>query len=451
MNRMKDTEKLTIESLRKYIPVVKEGYAAKEQLDNAQEKTIQERRALHIAMRDGEQAKEQLFLMAMPLIITMATKEYNRRQAWSSKVTFDDLMSDGFSGFLRGILAYNVDGKHSSPTNYIGQWIFTEMSRNADQMDHDFSIPGEAIERHRKIRAIRARLSTELGREPTDEEIVIAAEDTSHAGGALLGRSRENKLKEQERPRPRRRILTVKHVEEERFLRSRTGNIRSTQQPSPEQEDQVITDSENMTIVNDDNDPTKSAILADQGSIDERSAQYALSQLLENAFIVMEIGKTQSDIIRRRFGLIPYENPQTIKDIILHTGVPKHKVSRIMIGFSAEMTRVNSPFHELISTMSYDELDSMGIGWVHATLGEFLPPATRNTNRDLKNPNYNPRKIERDPPRLQSHAVETAKGVLANFYCASEDFVYAIAYETAEMVPMTRTCPRCKKQSSYEP
>lgn len=451
MNRVKnDSEELSLDTLKKYVPLVQKGYEAQAQLDDHESKlSAQERRQLSRTILQGESAKEKLFLIALPLIRSMALAEYNKRQSWNSKVSLEDLFSDGLSGFLRGIKAYNVDGAQKSATNYIGQWITTEMRRNADTMDQDFFIPGEAVERHRKIRAIRSRLTDQLDREPTDQEIVDAAMDKSFAGGTFLGRSRENKIKEAESERPRRRIITLKHVEEERQHRNRTGTIKSINQVASNEDEHVLTESSFTSVIGDEDHDN----FSDKGhsEIDARAARIALSQLLENAFIIMEIGRMQSDIIRRRFGLVPYMENQTLKDIVIHTGIPKHKVTRILTAFSAEMTRKNSPFHELINSISVDETESMGIGWVHKSLGTFTPPATPNVNRELKESMVTQNKIVRDTPKMVSYLVDNDNGVLAQFYCEYEDFTYAIAYISRDSVPTTRTCPRCQRQSSYQP
>lgn len=451
MSRVKEAEKLTLETLGLYIPLVQQGSAAAEKLRTASATlNLSQKRELNNTVMRGEQAKEKLFLIAMPLITSMASKEYSRRQAWQSRVSFEDLVANGFVGFMRGISNYDVNGQHKSATNYLGQWVILDMRRGADSMDHDFFISGEAVERQRKIRAIRSRLATELGREATNQEVVDAAAHPDYAQKTMMGRSRENKEKESNRVKTRQRIITLKHVEEEEFLRSRSANLVSTDQPVAPGESQTITDSSVSSLVTSDTERGGfAANHTNQGFIDERSAQVALSQLLEDAFVVMEVGSVQCDVIRRRFGLMPYLDAMTIKKVVEETGIPKHRISRILIAFSAEMTRKSSPFHELVGRLTPEDAESMGIGWVVKSLGEFNGITTPTVSRDLKESGIaRVTNKKAEPAPLRSEKVEMGNGVLAEFRCEYEDFTYAIAYVDEGSTPKSRTCPRCKKVSS---
>lgn len=429
MSRLKEQEVLSLDTLAKYVPLAQAGFAARAELENTTDR--QKRNELMRVIAQGEAAKEKLVLIAMPLIKTLAHKEYRRRRAWNSRVPLDDIISEGLSGLLRGIRAYNVAGSHTSPTNYLGQWILTDMRRNIEDMEHDFSIPYEAMERQRKIRAIRSRLSAALGREPTDEEIIEAATDTSY-GDSMMGRA--NKV---ETPASKRRSLTQKHLDEERDMYTRTGAMHSTHVLSGGDEVTFTEDSLVRSVTDEGEE-----FFGDISIVEERAARAGLSRLIEDAFNLLSVGEGQRDIIRRRFGLTPYPSEQTIKEITLHTGVPKHKINRVLTSFSAEMSTPNGRFHELVWRYGPDEVQSMGMGWLLPVLGEFNPPAKVNANKDLVAVLL-PSKTTTSAPRRVSHS----HGVIAYFVCPYHDMEFSSAYETEEDVPLTRSCPHCSRQS----
>src|SRR6185503_15245544 len=115
-----------------------------------------------------------------------------------------------------GLNAYNPDGGQKSPTNYIGQWILTEMRRNVERLDNDFGVSFDAAERFRKIRAVRNRLRKELGREPLDQEIIVASSDAP-------GTHSDTKFGPVGRALTPGKALTGKQLDEEREMRFRVG------------------------------------------------------------------------------------------------------------------------------------------------------------------------------------------------------------------------------------
>lgn len=381
LRRTKDDEVLSLATLAKYVPDAQAALKAQETLRETPEGALTpaEVQELRKTILAGEYAKERLVLIAMPLIKSLARKEHRRRQAWNSRVSLDDIISEGLSGLMRGIRAYNPEGNHSSPTNYLGQWITTDMRRNVESLEHDFSIPFEAMERQRKIRAIRSRLTAELNRDPTDEEIIEAVSDARYTGDSMMGRV----IKKPQTESARRRVITPKHIEEERAMFARTGVMRTTVSRE-DGDDQAVAEEANAQNAIYGDEPHRVERTGTAEEIDNQDANHALSRLLEDAFVVLGVGRVQQDIIRRRFALVPYEEEQTIKDVTVHTGIPKHKVNRILTAFAAEMARVGGGFHMLVSRYDPEDLIAMGIGWAASALGEFTPPHTGTQNRDLQ-------------------------------------------------------------------
>jgi RNA polymerase sigma factor (sigma-70 family) len=443
MNRIKESEVLSLDTLAKYVPIVQAGFAAEEKLRESSKLSIQERRELIRSVARGETAKEKLVLISMPLIKSLAHKEYRRRQSWKSRVSLEDIVSEGLSGLMRGIKAYNVQGKQSSPTNYLGQWIVTDMRRNIESMEHDFSIPYEAMERQRKIRAVRSRLSAELGREPTDQEMLTATNDSSFTDASMMGRVKKEETSEAS---SRRRMITQKHLDEERDMFARTGAMHSSH-VLIDGDEYSVTEAANAKSLTDE----KETSFGNVSEVEDSFVQEGLKRLIEDSFSMMRISETQREIIRRRFSLSPYHDQpeRTIREITQYTGVPKHKVNRVLAAYSAEMTKPNGQFHELVWRIGTDDVESIGMSWLLHSLGEFVPPALPTTNTDLINTLAPPR-----PSNVESTFTTgwtQGSGFNAPFNCPHCGLEFFRMYINEEEVPSTQPCPSCKKIVPYMP
>lgn len=434
MKRARENEQLTLATLKKYIPDAQAALKAQERL-NEGNITQQEREELLRVIKQGEYAKERLVLISMPLIKNLAYKESKRRASWDSRISVEDIISEGLSGLMRGIKAYNVHGQHVSPTNYLGQWITTDMRRNTEVLDHDFSIPYEAIERQRKIRAVRSRLTAELGREPTDEEIIEGSKDETHNRNKKMGRSPAAKEAAKDKEPTRKRGITVKHIEEERAMQPRTGSFNAF----------TITDngdernlSEAARTVKVTTDPYPIARNEHINSVDAEAVRRSLSQVIESSMNLMSMGNIQRDVIRRKFGIPPYVEEDTIKNIVIFSGIPKHKVNRIIAAYSAAMTQQNGAFHKVMWKLGYDEAESIGLGWLYNKLGPYQEPMNNSFLKDLQEhlvPKNNQRTIIIG--RTSSNLAE-GSGLVT--YSCNDNHTTTVAYLSVEEAPEYKPC-----------
>lgn len=434
--RGNDKEKLTLETLKKYVPAAQKALKAQEKLNNEPHISDQERVELLRAIKDGEYAKERLVIISMPLVKTLAYNEFKRRQSWDSRVSLEDILSEGMSGLMRGIRAYDVNGAHKSPTNYLGQWIITDMRRNTESMDHDFSIPYEAIERHRKIRAIRSRLTLELGREPTDEEIIEGSKDEAHMRNKKMGRSADKKQEQKESGAVSRRVLTAKHIEEERMMYARTGAFQSTSITDNGEERNLAQDSIAKAISPEEKEELPQDFHSD---IDNQEIRKSLSNLIESSMSLMGMGDVQRDIVRRKFGISPYTDEETIKSIVVNSGIPKHRVTRIITAYSAAMCQKNGAFHKMLWDYGYDEAESLGLGWLFSQLGEFQHPLNNNNLKELQIPLIPKKNGEIFRPVMTTSNNLSSSGVLATFSCP-RGHQSTLAFLSKEDVPQYKKC-----------
>lgn len=364
MAKINKKETLTLELLKQEVPLLHAGTAASEKLQT--EKNPEKIQELKKAVLSGEEAQDKLIRASLSFIMSLAKKEQARRAQWGSSIPLDDIVQEGMAGLIRGFHAYNPNTPQKSATNYLGQWATTQMRRGLENLDHSFTVPHESMERQRKVRAIRSRLENELGRKPTDEEIVQAAHDSKgQYGDKKMGRLK--KVASQSKSRD----ITIEHVQEERLYSTRTGNVLPTERTFANEDSPV----ETMDISNSESISTESQTTT-INDVDDRAGQASLSKLLEGTISDIKMPETQRTIIRMKYGLAPYSDEHTLKSIIAETKIPKHRVRQVLEAFSQELRTPQSIFHKHTSLI-HEDLHSIGIGWVTKTLGEYnskMPP-----------------------------------------------------------------------------
>lgn len=420
MSRIATEESLTLDNLARYVPMVQK--ATKLQKDPDSAKGLSQRELFTI-VREGEKAKEKLIIMALPLIKKIAYKEHSRRKAWNSRVSLEDMVQEGVGGFLRGIQAYNVDAGHSSATNYLGQWIISDMRRNIENLEHDFTIPQETIERYRKIRAIRSRLTNTLGRTPTDAEILESAASAESQVENKMGRVKKD-------PNAQRKPLTQKHLDEERSYFSSTGQLSSL----------VASTDENGTEFELEAAPLLEASnMETTASVEDRDSATNLRNFLSKTLKEMNLGSMQADIIARKYGLPPYKEEQTAKDISDETKITKYKVGHVLSTFATEMTRKGGLFHYYISITPYMELEAMNMQWIVPLVGDWPRGARPLEPSDVLT------SVLRPVPKRKSFGKSGgfAKGYIAEFFCERHQFSFTDKYFSEMSAPETHACPKC--------
>ena len=410
MSKLNTEDKLSLELLEREIPLLQQGTIAKN-LFSLENNTPEEKEQLRKEIIEGEKAQERLVSASLSFVMSLAKKEQKRREQWGSHIPLDDILQEGLAGLIKGLNAYNLEVSQKSATNYLGQWVTTQMRRGIENMDHSFTVPQETIERHRKIRAITSRLKGELGRNPTDQEIVDAAiESKGKYGDTKLGRV--NKKTSANRSRE----ITLDHIAEERSYSKRTGSILPTEGSSNNDDESYdnVELAQSQPISADDTYQDDSST-----SIDTKATKSILAQLLEQTIEDMHIHAKQTQVIKMKYGLPPYEEENTIKNIIATTELPKHRIKLILDTFALELTTPQSVFHKHTSYINED-LHSIGIGWVINTLGDYDPSkGTNPTHKALTEPPTAPKKRSKMKPHNEyQHIYECP--VHGEYYVSTE-------------------------------
>lgn len=427
--------RLSLALLSELLPAVREGEEAKELLVQEGSLSSVERERYASLVRAGENAKERLFLAALPLIRLIATKEWRRRQQWSSKVSVEDLIQEATVGFLKGLSSFNLDAMRSSSTNYLGQWMLVEVRRAAESLDHDMQVGHEAGERFRKIRAIRSRLVGELGREPTDQEIVDASTDSSFvSGGTKLGRVADGGRAP--------KGVTLDQVAEERNTRGRVGHVPrfgsiedndSGAGGGAWQVDLGRVSSTSTSKEGFDQDPAD--------VVSDMVVPTAFADLLAKLFNEIGLGEEQRLIISMRYGLPPHKEAMSARKISNMTKVHRERVSKVLAAFTAEMSLPNGHFHRILSTMPEEDVEAVNMAGVLYELGEcnmkhVAPVPVILTESKMK---------EKNKPI--PHGESTSDGVIAWFECEFHKRYFAGMYPDRNRIPQRRACPACNRPS----
>jgi DNA-directed RNA polymerase sigma subunit (sigma70/sigma32) len=438
MARMQGSGKLTLDLLRRDVPIFHAGEEAAKRLNEGSYDGADEHETLTRAVLDGEAAKERLVLAGIPLIKHLAKKEFTRRQNWQSQVTYDDLVQEGSGGFIRGLRAYKVHGGQKSATNYLGQWVLTDMRRNVEAIDNDFGVAYDAAERFRKIRAIRSRLSSSLGREPTDEEVLEAAADPMFRGGQKIGRVNK------ETTTPKRQ-LTQAQLDEERELRSRVGHTARFAFSNDTDEYTGPSPDQGRSLHEEYIAPT-----GDPEDVIEDGARVGLTRLLLDTFNIMGLPMTQREIVSRRYGLPPHEKEHSARDISRDLNLHREKVGRVVEAFTEEMSRPGGAFHRACGQWEPEDLADLGLGWTLTVLGHWsdVPAAAKNVALpEALTAALTTRKGTVPPPPDQP-AGQRGSQVRAQFVCDYHGWGFVGVYLNRNDVPKVRACPQCGRDSA---
>jgi RNA polymerase primary sigma factor len=122
-----------------------------------------------IEMGDLE-AKEKLTTHNLKLVVSIA-----RKYQGLSELCLLDLIQEGMLGLIRAVEKFD-HRKGFRFSTYATLWIRQAIQRGIADKGRTIRLPVHVAQRERKIAQTERRLSVELGREPTPEEIAKAAE-----------------------------------------------------------------------------------------------------------------------------------------------------------------------------------------------------------------------------------------------------------------------------------
>jgi RNA polymerase primary sigma factor len=128
---------------------------------------------------DGELAQEHLIRANARLVISVAKKYIGRG------VPFLDLIQEGNIGLIRATNKFEYRRGHKFST-YATWWIRQAVSRAVADQGRTIRVPVHMGDQLNRMRRIQLRMTQELGREPTIEELAVGMETTPDKVETLL-------------------------------------------------------------------------------------------------------------------------------------------------------------------------------------------------------------------------------------------------------------------------
>jgi RNA polymerase primary sigma factor len=119
--------------------------------------------------RGDLRAKERLINSNLRLVVA------NAKRYQGQGLSLLDLIQEGILGLIRAAEKFDWRRGYKFST-YATFWIRQAMQRGLEQKARTIRIPTDLAQRERKVARVERELATELGREPTDEEITARAE-----------------------------------------------------------------------------------------------------------------------------------------------------------------------------------------------------------------------------------------------------------------------------------
>lgn len=163
-------DRITIEALAYYVPLFKAGAEAEGRILEGG-LTPSERNKFETQARLKKLTVKKIAFLAGPLITSEINKIISGSHLPYSDDLFDLLYYAGMVGMEKGLHKFDANKMKTSATNYLFQWITVYAKRELAILEAPFGIAPSRFQKYKKISAVRKKMTLELDREPSNEEI----------------------------------------------------------------------------------------------------------------------------------------------------------------------------------------------------------------------------------------------------------------------------------------
>ncbi len=234
--------------------------------------TPEEEIELAALIKNGDEAARQKLITANLRLVVKIAKDYSR-----SGLPLLDLISEGNLGLIKAVSRFDPS-KGGKLSTYAAWWIKQSIRRAIANQSKSIRLPAHVVEKISKLRAAEHKLSEELSRKPTNDELAA--------------------------------LLDVPPAKIEQ-LKSIAVHPASLDAP-----------------INDDGNGVFGDLVADEGAknpfqeINDTQLQEEIERLMEL------LDPRERDILKYRYGLMDTE-PETLEDVGVRFGVTRERVRQI--------------------------------------------------------------------------------------------------------------------------
>lgn len=257
----------------------------------------------------GTIATSHLVTLAEPMV-RHVVRTTRRCYASTPVVGVEDMLNVARAAVAQGIWAY--DSTSQSGPYYLRTWIEEHVRRDIGALTCPVSLPTRTHRRFQRITAIRAALTEQLGRPPTDREVL------AHGGTRQVD------------------------IDDERATRQARCNVR-------------FGDGAALSVLDETTWQDLSAV---ECRAHARAAGWRI--VLES----LQLSEQHLDIIARYVGLPPYEHldpcDRSERSIAEHLGLTRSRV-RATLAALRRLAVPGTRFHQLLQHLSTDDLEGLGL------------------------------------------------------------------------------------------
>ena len=276
LNEIGQVELLTADDEKRLGKAIKEGLAAKKELElKAATLGLRARRDLQRIESLGKKAEDHMVRANLRLVVSIA-RRYDRNE-----LQLADLIQEGNLGLMHAAQKYDFE-KGFKFSTYATWWIRQSMTRAMADQGRNIRIPGHMMEVVNRVHRAERDLMSELERSPTPEEVA------------------------------ERSGLTVEKLLEVMQLALSTMSLDAP----------VGSDTEALTIGD--------TIASDDESNDplEQTERSQLNEAVERT--LLDLPEREQDIVAMRFGIGKYNGePRTLEEVAKTMKVTRERVRQI--------------------------------------------------------------------------------------------------------------------------